>query len=239
MFDVRHKDALSVNNDCSYKTIQATARDLSQAAPTDLFVCHINIVSLIKNMEKLEEFLQNFSRKIDIICLSETRLKDAKLLSANIPGYHMYYCNSKTMAGGSAIYVNCSINSQQLTYKICDENCEDTWVQICQNNHKLVIGSIYRHPSGSIVNFENALVNILKNFQNQDNYLLMGDFNINWEKKKSCHVIKSYFDHLLTFGCKQIIDKPTRVTINTQTVIDHIYANFVSNSDVSSSIINP
>ena len=102
---------------------------------------------------------------------------------------------------------------------------------------RLVIGSIYRHQFGSIVNFENALANTLKNFQNQDNYLLMGDFNINWEKQKSCHVIKSYFDHLLTLGCKQIIDKPTRVTINTQTVIDHIYANFVSNSDVSSSII--
>ena len=63
MFDVRHKDALSVNNDCSYKTIQATARDLSQAAPTDLFVCHINIVSLLKNMEKLKNSYKIFHVK--------------------------------------------------------------------------------------------------------------------------------------------------------------------------------
>lgn len=60
-------------------------------------------VSLPKNIDKLEEFLDNFSRKIDVICISETRLNNAKLNNVIIPGYHLYYCNSKTMAGGSAI----------------------------------------------------------------------------------------------------------------------------------------
>ena len=62
------------------------------------FMCHVNIVSLSKNIDKLEEFLNKFTGKIDIICISETRWTDAKLNSATIPGYQIYCCNSKSMA---------------------------------------------------------------------------------------------------------------------------------------------
>ena len=49
-------------------------------------------------MDKVEEFLDKFTRKIDI-CIYETRLTDTTLKSATIPSYQMYCYNSNSKAG--------------------------------------------------------------------------------------------------------------------------------------------
>ena len=50
-------------------------------ASNGMTICHLNMVSLVKNIEKLEEFLNKFSRKPDIICISETRTNDKNIHS--------------------------------------------------------------------------------------------------------------------------------------------------------------
>ena len=50
----------------------------------------------------------------------------------------------------------------------------------------------------------------------------MGDFNrdlFQENLKKTCHL--SYFEYIETFGLKQIIESPTRVTDNSRTLNDH------------------
>ena len=63
------------------------------------------MVSLVKNIEKLEEFLNKFSRKPEIICISETRTNDKNIHSVSLPGYSFYSNNSSTKADGVGIYV--------------------------------------------------------------------------------------------------------------------------------------
>ena len=76
------KDCILINlHDCCNKSIDTLSKELSNAASNDLFICHVNIVRLSKNIYNLEEFLDKFSRKIEIICFSETKLTDAKLNS--------------------------------------------------------------------------------------------------------------------------------------------------------------
>ena len=198
-----------------------------------LFICHVNIVSLSKNIGKLDEFLDKFTRKIDIICISETRLTDAKLKSATILGYQMYSTavrlNQWQEVGGAAIYVANSLITQQLNFKINYEDCKDVWEEITlQNNRKLITGSLYRHPHYNILNFEVYLSSIIQSLKSYDDFILLRDLNVDWNKHNSSQKIKLFFDHLNSLECQQIICKPTNVISNSETILDHIYKSIAS-----------
>ena len=70
-----------------------------RVANDSLFIAHINIVSLQKNIDNLNTFLTQFAKPVDIICLSETRLNDHNLSYSKFNGYTIFYSNSKTKAG--------------------------------------------------------------------------------------------------------------------------------------------
>ena len=127
MFTVDQRCVLINRHDCCYKSIYSILyqRSYLNAASNDLFICRVNILSLSKNIDKLEEFLEKCTRKIDIICISQKMLTESKLKSVTIPGYQMYCCNFKSIARDAAIYVaNLLIAQQQ------NEGCEDVWVEI-------------------------------------------------------------------------------------------------------------
>jgi len=42
-------------------------------------ICHLNMVSLVKNIENLEKFINELPRKPEIICISETRRNDESI----------------------------------------------------------------------------------------------------------------------------------------------------------------
>jgi len=49
-----------------------------EAPNKQLFILHVNIRSVYKNFDSLtQEFLQSFSYLPDIICLSETKIKNS------------------------------------------------------------------------------------------------------------------------------------------------------------------
>ena len=65
------------------KFLDESIDEMSVSALSIYYVVHVNIVSLLKNYDKLELFLSQLPRQIDIKCLNETRLtpdKIAKLL---------------------------------------------------------------------------------------------------------------------------------------------------------------
>ena len=136
-------------NSCDYKTLENFAKETT-ANPSfnSMLVVHINIVSLQKNFDNLKQSFSQFKRKVVVICLSETRLSDHNLSCCFLPGYRLFYCNSKTKAGRSAIYVSDVIKCKQLSIKINTDRCEDVWVELTlYQNKSLTVGSVYRHPS--------------------------------------------------------------------------------------------
>jgi len=52
-----------------------------------LILLHLNIRSLLKNFDLLYEFLESLTVSPDIICLTETRIKNCPLININIPNY--------------------------------------------------------------------------------------------------------------------------------------------------------
>ena len=132
-------------------------------------------------------FLNRFPKKVEVLCISESRLTDSKIKFCKLPGYNSYYCNSNTSAGGSAIYVSDNIKCQPLSKtKIKITDCEDVWVELTlKNSDTLIVDSVYRHPNNTandIKTFEDAFISIIKSFKTYQKYLVMGDFNIHYDK---------------------------------------------------------
>ena len=124
---------------------------------------------------------------INLPIYGETRLTDSKIKFCEFPGYNLYYCNFNTSAGGSAIYVSDNIKCQPLSKtKIKITDCEDVWVELTlKNSDTLIVGSVYRHPintANDIKTFEDFFISIIKSFKTYQKYLVMGDFNIHYDK---------------------------------------------------------
>ena len=68
---------------------------------------HANIVSLEKNLSKITDLLLNLNNPIDLICISETKLKDSlNLNKIQIDGYKFTFTHSPLAFGGAGIYVS-------------------------------------------------------------------------------------------------------------------------------------
>ena len=71
---------------------------------------HLNIRSLTKNFDALCEFISSLSFTPDLVCLTETRIKDQPLVNKTIPGNSFAHVNSQSSAGGVAIYTSNNLN---------------------------------------------------------------------------------------------------------------------------------
>ena len=63
----------------------------------------------------------------------------------------------------------------------------------------------------------------------------MRDFNIDLFKQENHPLIADYFRSIIAKSCVNIIDKATRMTTNSATLLDHIYTNL--NNNVESGIL--
>ena len=71
---------------CQYQTVDRFAAEISISTIKSVIVVHVNIVSLHKNYDTLKPFLSEFSKPVEVICLSETKLNDRNLKHCSIPG---------------------------------------------------------------------------------------------------------------------------------------------------------
>ena len=140
------------NISCEYQPLAKFAAETATNLANECnAIVHINIVSFDKHFNDLQLFLNRFSYKVEVLCISETRLTPRKIKYCNLPGYTLYLYNSDTHAGGSAIYVSNDIKCRQLSQiKVKTDQCEDIWVElILGNKETLVVGSVYRHPNNT------------------------------------------------------------------------------------------
>ena len=91
-----------------------------------LILIHLNITSLNKHYDDLNELLLTlpFSRKV--ICLSEVRLENELSQNLNMHGYKFIHKPSSTIVGGVGMYIssNCSFKIIH-KYNLNIQGCED------------------------------------------------------------------------------------------------------------------
>ena len=212
-------------NYCDFSSLQAfKQRD------HELLVLHVNIRSLQKNFDDLYQLICQFKHSPDIICLSETRLKNQVPINVNIHGYNFVNANSPTNAGGVGMYVSSNINySTTKSFEIDNDGYENIWIKI-QNDAKLslIIGAVYRHPNSNVNEFTKSLdVSLSKINQQHAKCVVLGDFNIDiMDNSPRPHVKNNYINMLNSNTFQVLIDKPTRITPDSQTLIDHVISNY-------------
>ena len=111
---------------------------------------NINVCSLNKNFD-LCEFIESMSFLPHVICLSETCLKKDPLNNIKLTNYSFVHVNSKSNAGGVAIYVCNNLNHEISQNQNVITNSESLRITIAANLLSYTLGIIYRHPSSSDV----------------------------------------------------------------------------------------
>jgi exonuclease III len=177
---------------------------------------HLNISTLLPNLSELTEIVTTIN--IDIVSLNETRL-DGSITDSqlSIPGYVLLRKDRNRNGGGVALYIHKHMLPTPSDVKV---NTESVWATVKTKNHSLTIGSIYRPPSSTASYFEDILDDIENASQRHGHELIiLGDFNFN------CLTSDGTTVNILqnTFDLKQLITTPTRITLDSSTLIDHIY----------------
>ena len=142
-----------------------------------------------------------------------------------------------TKAGGVGFYFKSSFDYDLLPdLKLNLHLCEDIWFRVKNvensklNGNGLIIGVIYRYGH-NVPNFSEKLSEqlLLLNFK-KEKYLLVGDFNVNLMKYNLTTPQTAFLNTLNSVGCNAFIDKPTRVSKNTASCIDHVHSNLDTGS---------
>ena len=193
------------------------------------FLMHINARSLLKNLDNLTTELSLLTNKPSIIAVTETWAKTDND-DFPIPGYsNILKARQNRIGGGVALYIQDKID---VKYKLrpdlsCSEVCDSLFIQISIAKTKdIVIGVVYKPPDSDVQKFNEKLEQTLKTIAKEHRpCYLMGDFNINLLNQHIHSPTIHFLDLLLTNGFFPLINKPTRITTDSATLIDNIFTN--------------
>ena len=130
--------------------------------------------------------------------------------------------NDTNSGGGIIVYVRNDIRAKRREdLKTNEISC--LWLEITPDKGKsFLVGNMYRPPDSKIEyndRFEEFIVTVLNE---EKEFILLGDFN---KKMLNADTDREWGNFTTSLGLSQLISEPTRVTSNTQTLIDHIYTN--------------
>ena len=187
--------------------------------------------SLSKNKSVLEELLCELVNFPDILAIFETKLTDEKVNCAKIPNYNFVFSNSSTNAGDVIFYMLNKLHFTRRHYlEFKTDDTKNVFVEVKLNTRKEnVIGLIYRHLTSNFTEFQDKFTSILNQLkQNKQDYVICGHFNIDQIKLEKNSKIDKYFNAVYAEGCINLINKPTRITENSATLLDHLYSNLTN-----------
>ena len=151
--------------------------------------------------------------------------------------------------GGVGFYV-----SNSFEFQILEEESvflsgiyESLWIKVkTDKNTFKIIGNVYRPNSAPTANIKQAIKvhsSILSKLKSNPKHSkcaieVVGDFNIDLLKFQIHEDTNDYLESLLSFGLLPVITKPTRISQNSATLIDHISVNNKSNIHVAGIILS-
>ena len=116
---------------------------------------------------------------------------------------------------------------------------ESTFIEVLNSKKKNVIaGCIYCHPHMDLNEFnDNYLNNLLDKLSKENKtVLLLGDFNIDLLNYDQHSLTNEFLDSLSSHKLLPHIVQPTRIRNNSKALIDNIYSNVITPSNISDNI---
>jgi len=191
---------------------------------------HLNARSLNKHYDDLSMFLSNLlDFKFTVIGITETWLRPDSPPIFNLDTYDMNRADRiGGKGGGVAIYVQNQTQYKKRT-DIHVDGTEDIFIEIVNKHGKnMIIGVIYRPPNNSIDLFLEKLYECLHKISQENKQIyLMGDYNIDLLSATQNAINSKLVNILSSYTLYPHIDKPTRITTTSSTLIDNMFSNII------------
>ena len=188
---------------------------------------HFNIRSAQANLKYFEAYLCSLNFSFNCIGLTETWFKESNSDVHNILGYNKIdRIRQCKQGGGVSILLKEGIlfkERHDLSTVTDDIECVFVEATIVK---KILIGVIYRPPDRKISDFNKHLKKNMNNVNvTRMPCYLMGDTNINVINHTTHKETSDYLDLMYSYGLVPVINRPTRVTDHSASLIDHIFPN--------------
>ena len=187
-----------------------------------LKISHINVNGLLSKLLDIKALL--FSINFDILAISESHLsEDISDDEIAITGYKTARCDRKDgrKGGGRVIYYAGHLDAFERQDINVNNYLEATWIDIMVASQRLLVASIYRLPDNTkFLNLFSFTMDRI--WMKRTNIILLGDFNFNLlPKAQDTNSSIWKFRQLLNkFNRKNVINKATRITDTSTTLID-------------------
>ena len=195
---------------------------------------HLNVRSLPKNIVEFSDIISKTD--FDIVAVSETWLsKKTPLDRYTLDNFNIFRNDRKNKRGGGVALFCRDHYKAKIIKTPCDKEIpEMLWLEVKVGINNVAIGVLYKQPKiphSVFVNLYECLVGIYAKYEHT---ILLGDFNVNILEPNSPST-KSLLDNFTEpFSLQQIINKPTRITDKSKTLIDLIFVNKPNNAIFSS-----
>lgn len=184
---------------------------------------YANCQSLFANYLEFKVLLEKYSPKL--VFLSETRTtSEIENFEISINNYELVRCDSNSRkTGGCAIYIRKDIEFQIIKNEV-QKLCWILVIKVTKGFQKGVYGVLYKSPQQKNKDFLKILDNWFEEIISDENFnIVSGDFNINLVKKGK--YAKKIYELLDQHNLKQIVNKFTRETPTSRTIIDYVLTN--------------
>lgn len=195
---------------------------------------HLNIRSLPKHYIDFMNYLTSIPHHFSVIALTETWLTQENESFYSINSYNSVHSHrNNRVGGGVSLFIDENIQfilRADLDSKFSEIDIESVFIEIPSwslfSKRSIIIASVYRPPDNNIYSFSEALAGILQQITKEGKICyLHGDFNINLLHSVMNPITTNIINMLYSFSFSILIDKPSRVTSTSQTLIDNIFTN--------------
>ena len=184
-----------------------------------LRIGYLNINHAINKLTDITSVLFNSGRNFHVFCFAESRLSNHVSDSdVSMPGYSVMRLDPQTHKDtGLLLYFSHSVNLKRASH-LEQHNTESIWIEVCLNRSKpILMGFTYRNPSERTDWVDRfTLMKDAVCIEAKEIILLGLSLNFLKPHIKWNHLYENCILH-------QLMDKPTRITTNYETLIHHIY----------------
>jgi hypothetical protein len=202
---------------------------------------HSNVRSLSKNWNELISCLHLAAIKFSVIALTETWLHDTNASLFSLPDYRALHATRPCQRGGGvSLYVRCDIDLKaRPDLDVFTQDIESIFAEVQLPSHgTFLIGAVYRPPNSNFNAFLDHLSHILTHVdRGRRKCYLLGDFNVNLFPSQPSPTTDEFLDVLYSWSFIPLIDRATRVSSSSHSVIDNIFTNNLTTKHESAIIM--
>ena len=220
---------------CNYH-LSDSFNDIIKNKDSNFSIINFNSRSLDKNLDSITDYLKTLNHKFSILAFCETwfSTKHTSPALTHIEGYNLVRADRDSKKGGGvALYVSTDLN-----FKIrhdlnlpANTDYESIFIEIeskIKNVKNKIVSVIYRPPDAPAYPFIDNLslsINLISNERKPA--FVCGDFNFDLLKLTSHNITNEFLNTFYSSSFYPLIQKPTRVTTKSSTLIDNIFTNIL------------